>query len=297
MHPLFKVLGVLGAILLLGIIASAPHLNRTEQYNNDFPLLLQKLSDISDTLQKMQKEERPSLVENTEKDKDTTDILNLIKKDLEQRPPRNAFFDCGANKGDSLALFAGIPGEAFGADHTSSMFGKAKSRPGGWDTYSFEGHPKFDEQLLAVANEVRALPETRGGPFNVNIHNGTVVGGHSGEISFYLDSKSKATWGSSVQSNHPDVDLSKEGTIIKIPMIDLADFILTRYRITDYVIVKLDVEGAEVEIMQQLLVRGVIPLIDEIYVEFHGFANGIEHERSIRYMLSGAKDLFVGQWV
>ncbi len=42
---------------------------------------------------------------------------------------------------------------------------------------------------------------------------------------------------------HPDVNMSKEASVVKVPMHDLAKEIMSNYRISDYVVIKMDIEG------------------------------------------------------
>lgn len=45
-------------------------------------------------------------------------------------------------------------------------------------------------------------------------------------------------------------------------------------RICDYVIAKLDIEGAEWEVLTHILQRGAGPLLDELLVEWHPWHEG-----------------------
>ncbi|XP_033125283.1 uncharacterized protein LOC117123469 [Anneissia japonica] len=72
----------------------------------------------------------------------------------------------------------------------------------------------------------------------------------------------------------------------RIPTIDLSMWIQTNTRIEDYVILKLDVEGAEFEIFKKMLKDGTFKWIDKLYGEYH-FHQPIEMaastKRSIMY--------------
>jgi len=59
----------------------------------------------------------------------------------------------------------------------------------------------------------------------------------------------------------------------KIATVDLADFLKRRLREEDYVVLKMDVEGAEYEIVPHLLATGTTSLIDEFFVEVHTLMN------------------------
>lgn len=220
--------------------------------------------------------------------------LQQVHQEQQFRSPVNVFIDCGANQGDTIAQFTGLSNTHLHTWQSDAMFGYAKNRSGGWDVYSFEGNPLFNEQLTTLAGQIRTLPPSAGGPFRVFMYNQTAVGGRSGSVEFFLDSKSGVHWGSSLLDTHPDVNVSKEGTKIKVPMVDIVE-ILFKYRINDYVVLKVDVEGAEYEIMRNIFARGALPLVDELYLEFHDL-QGYEHKSSIQWIIQQAPGLKVGDW-
>ena len=71
------------------------------------------------------------------------------------------------------------------------------------------------------------------------------------------------------------VDLSRLGekkqikTLIRVPALDIADFLRRRVTREDYVVVKMDVEGAETVLVPHLIASNVTSLIDEFFVELH----------------------------
>ena len=57
--------------------------------------------------------------------------------------------------------------------------------------------------------------------------------------------------------------------VVQVPTIDISEFLLRRVREDDYVVLKMDVEGAEFQLIPHLISTGATSLIDEIYVEVH----------------------------
>nr|XP_002730991.1 PREDICTED: uncharacterized protein LOC100368107 [Saccoglossus kowalevskii] len=55
----------------------------------------------------------------------------------------------------------------------------------------------------------------------------------------------------------------------KIPAIDLSLWLQEHFNQEDYVILKLDVEGAEYQILRKMLTDGTIHLVDKLYGEYH----------------------------
>jgi len=71
------------------------------------------------------------------------------------------------------------------------------------------------------------------------------------------------------------VDLSRLGAkketkrLLRVPALDIADFLRRRVTREDYVVVKMDVEGAETVLVPHLIASNVTALIDEFFVELH----------------------------
>ena len=71
------------------------------------------------------------------------------------------------------------------------------------------------------------------------------------------------------------MDLSRLGAkketkrLLRVPALDIADFLRRRVTREDYVVVKMDVEGAETVLVPHLIASNVTALIDEFFVELH----------------------------
>lgn len=85
-----------------------------------------------------------------------------------------------------------------------------------------------------------------------------------GELAFYLDEKDFD--GSSVFSDQSGLVGGKE---IKVPAINLSRWLGENVTKDDYCALKLDIEGAEYPVLEQLIELGTIKLVDELHVEFH----------------------------
>jgi len=227
-------------------------------------------------------------------------VIQYNQTEYELQPKKNVFFDLGANRGDSALQFAGLEQHSnLGGTLSEQLTTITKRVHGPWEIHMYEAHPKFDEQLLETKAKIEAIRDTAtyGGPYHVYCNNRTAIGNVDGEIEFFLDVNSAVTWGSSLIKSHPDV---KGGQVpIKVPIHDLAREIMS-YRISDYVVVKMDIEGIEHDLIFDLLVRGAFPFIDELYVEFHGFvAEGAKKQQCINdYIFSNAVKygLKIGGW-
>lgn len=186
---------------------------------------------------------------------------------------RNVFFDLGANRGDTAEQVTGITrtSELMSLE-TVYQLGKLRSGP--WDLRMYEAHPGFDKQLLETREKIMKLdPAEYGGPYRVYLNNQTAIGTHYGTATFHLDVNSGPVWGSSLLDTHPDTINKEKARNVTVPMHDLVAEIINNYKIEDHVVVKMDVEGIELELVMDILTRGALPYIDEIYIEFHGFVD------------------------
>lgn len=145
------------------------------------------------------------------------------------------FIDCGAHCGESIL--------------------EAKRRFGNdIKIYSFEANTNLAESLI----------EHFKNDSNTKIEN-KAVWIEDSFIEFYLST----SWsdGSSIYKEKNSGGVS-ENILLKIPCIDLSSFI-NKFNQDDYIILKLDVEGAEYEILNKMINDGTIKRINELHGEFH----------------------------
>jgi FkbM family methyltransferase len=145
------------------------------------------------------------------------------------------FIDCGAHCGESIL--------------------EAKYRFGdNTKIYSFEANTNLAEELVKHFKN----------DSNVKIENKAVWIKDS-FIEFYLST----SWsdGSSIYKEKNSGGIS-ENVLLKVPCIDLSSFIQS-FDKDDYIILKLDVEGAEYEILSKMIDDGTIKRVNELHGEFH----------------------------
>ena len=127
-----------------------------------------------------------------------------------------------------------------------------------WDVYAFEANPLFNSDL----EKVEALVAKN---HSVYLFNETAAWTHDGKIDFYLDTGH--FWGSSLDKNHPDVIRSGRKKLT-VPCKDISR-ILKQYKENDLVVMKIDIEGAEYDLLLDFIKKDVFKLIDYLAVEFH----------------------------
>ena len=200
-----------------------------------------------------------------------SDRYEIIRKSPESKsPPRNIFFDLGANVGDSAENFLGLLDKVENVNDIKNVIPANKLKEK-WIMYLIEGNSRFDENLLKIKQKHSDKHE-------IIVLNGTIVTDHDGEITFFLDQKNGNQVGSSILENHPDVIANKLKQTK--PCVDLAR-LLRQYKQSDYVVVKMDIEGAEFELLVHLIKENVLGLIDTIAIEYHKYMSPYKSEYAL----------------
>lgn len=131
-----------------------------------------------------------------------------------------------------------------------------------FDIYSFEPNPhlwKFHDELPNKLYKTLVW-----------------VDDHSQE--FYLDNGDFD--GSSVYSQKKNL-IRKSS--ITVQAIDFSKFIVRKFKKRDFIILKMDIEGAEYEVLQKMINDKTIEYINELFIEFHYSKIGLD--RSIHKTL------------
>lgn len=150
---------------------------------------------------------------------------------------KKVFVDCGANKGQSISLFANK-----WSDYNE------------FEIHSFEPHPDLKSKVIGTAEKAKLS--------NFHFHN-EAISDTDGEFDFYL---AKNEIGSSLETGKDNVNLKDKVTV---KTIDLSKWIIDNFSKDDYIILKIDIEGSEFKVMKRLFENNVIEYINEIYLELH----------------------------
>jgi len=86
-----------------------------------------------------------------------------------------------------------------------------------------------------------------------------------GEIEFYTSGR----MGGRANGLYHNKRASREN-VLKIASIDFSSWIKNNFSPDDYIIVKMDIEGAEFEVIPKMISDGTINYVDIIYLELHG---------------------------
>jgi FkbM family methyltransferase len=132
------------------------------------------------------------------------------------------------------------------------------------EIYLFEANPYFNAALVEAKERYDALG------IRVNIFPSTVVDVKDGTRTFYLDSVNTDNdfWGSSTHASHPDAVASKSnGT--ELSAINISRWLLMNTLPRDFVVVKMDIEGAEYEVIPHMVEMSTWTVLDYLFVEWH----------------------------
>ena len=187
--------------------------------------------------------------------------------------PRNIYIDVGANDGSSVSTFVNEMLSITGNNRDRNGFQAIeaytsplhnKSTP--WIVHAFEPNPKYEKHLQEICKELQSNKKT----VSCRLHLGTAMYIKDGNMTFYSDQENGMTGdlGASLKSTSRSIKPSHASYSVHV--VDVVTF-FTRMHIrrSDFVVLKLDVEGAEFEIVRRILLHGLMDYIDKIAVEWH----------------------------
>lgn len=92
---------------------------------------------------------------------------------------------------------------------------------------------------------------------------------YDGETTFYIDKKNEKAQGSTLVKEKYSGKLDKEHPV-NVPCIDFSKWIVNTFNANqDKIILKMDIEGAEYEVLKHMITTGAIYYINTLFVEFH----------------------------
>lgn len=163
--------------------------------------------------------------------------------------PKCIFIDLGAANGNTLQ------------DFVSGKYGPLANCPSGqWEATLVEANPRFDVPL-------KQAEVTHAG--SVHARSSTAAYMCEAKTTFYLDTTTVEHnyWGSSMSSNHADTEGGK--TPVTVPTVNIVKLLYETTIPSDYVILKMDIEGAEWDILPCLSKSPVAQLVDRLMLEMH----------------------------
>ena len=158
---------------------------------------------------------------------------------------RKVFIDCGAHDGCSVRKFLDITED--GAEY---------------EVYSFEPNPKLaHHHPVGDAVFYDKAVWTSDGPHTFYMHGTT--GGSTLVEEKNIHNTLKA------QSRPSIMKVQGLPEAITVECIDISKWISTKFAKEDYIVLKMDIEGAEYQILDKMIAEGTIDYINEFAIEWH----------------------------
>ena len=180
---------------------------------------------------------------------------------------RKIFIDLGANDGESTSYFLKKP-EGSHTDSVATQGGSADSyirglgSSGDWEIVVFEANTNFTRQLNTLKHKVMESKMAK----KFTVHAGTAIAKSSGTISFIIDNPFAGSAGATTMPE----STSAVGPHFEIPAIGITDlFHSMKIKHEDFVVLKMDIEGAEFDLMRHIITHGIHTRIDIAAVEYH----------------------------
>lgn len=136
-----------------------------------------------------------------------------------------------------------------------------------WKIFCWEANPYTYEHFLKI-DRFKHLDITA-------YH--SAVSNENGTIKFNVQSSGGRNGGSSKSGTGSSVMTLDEWKCkggefveeIEVPRIDLSEWMFDNLKKDDFVILKMDIEGAEYDVLERIIENDVIKLIDKVYIEWH----------------------------
>lgn len=160
--------------------------------------------------------------------------------------PKCIFVDLGAADGNSFKQFL------------ANAYGSLANCPSGgqWEALLVEANPQFTPALNAEAAAYPGL---------VHVHGSTAAYMCQGQTSFSIDPDvAHNHWGSSMKRQHG-------ATTVTVPTLNVNQLIAQSVIYGDYVILKVDIEGAEYDVLPCFSQYQQANKVDIIYLEEHAY--------------------------
>ncbi len=168
---------------------------------------------------------------------------------------RKIFIDAGGHKGQSIEAFK-----------QESFYEPS------FEIYCFEPNPYF-KKYLVNREDILFLDYA--------------LWIYYGWVEFFINSKKLTATGSTLIGSKNNVD--KEAAF-KVKCIDFSHWLVRTFKKDDYIILRMDIEGAEYEVLQKMLKDKTIHYINDLSVEFHYTKTGyskLKHD----FLIQQLKDI------
>ncbi|XP_077991681.1 uncharacterized protein LOC144445913 [Glandiceps talaboti] len=178
---------------------------------------------------------------------------------VEKAEPIYLYVDVGGNRGDTLRSFY----EKKPTHHTNNPFVVLpkilyKLEPSEWKVFAFEADSIHTAELQELEKQHS----------NLKIYTETAAWINSDGITIYPDRQGRGTgfWGTSISDTKKNVNKTKP---MHVRSIDFSGWLTEHVQPDDFLVLKMNIEGAEFEILDKLLKDNTFCLIDALFICYH----------------------------
>jgi FkbM family methyltransferase len=172
------------------------------------------------------------------------------------------FIDCGANKGQSIDLFI-------------NSWDDAKE----YEIHSFEANNDFKEKLESK----KKLYRTKGYDLEINVPVAVWDRETENELSIFGGGESGVVSDRDKAHLHRSLVL-EEARDFKPSSIRLSSWILNNFVSSDHIVLKLDVEGSEYRLVEDLHATNALAYINDFFYEWHGPKKGFTFQDDMKLL-------------
>jgi len=192
------------------------------------------------------------------------------KEEVAQGVGRNVFLDCGACQGDTLEMFfhkGSIPGRITLNAEFRIPF---EYDPSTFTVYAFEANPQHSPTLTKLERQFK----------NLQVIKETALWTHESTVELMIPTMYDPPEGSTQAPNpHQGAsllgshrDLAKGMKKVSVPTIDFSAWVREHIKATDFVMMKMNMEGAEYEVLRKMIWEGTLNLVNKAWIWFHSYA-------------------------
>ena len=119
-------------------------------------------------------------------------------------------------------------------------------------------------------NELKKLPEIVSGKVKLYNSGAGLKSGHTNFYGLNDNEGGKFSQGGSIVEHHNSHWYkSTKSKSIRVNIINFSNYLISKSKKFNRILVKMDIEGAEVSLLENLISKGTIKKIDVLYLEFH----------------------------
>lgn len=229
-----------------------------------------EISSVISSGKMTQHDHQPQIVFN-QKGKRNENLRRALHSKDYSSYTRKIFIDLGANDGTSIQYVldkpeatTGFGGAGQGGEEGGALHGLGSD--GDWHVIAFEANKGYNPSLDALKSKYLNSKLVK----DFTVYGGVAIGDHNGIINLYMDTpeKDQGSAGASVMEGTGSYFAYNNSS--PVPIMDIAD-VFKHFKISksDFVAVKIDIEGSEFNVLRRMLSHGLVHLVHILAVEWH----------------------------